>query len=108
MAILQHSTDPVTWLSADLLWRRPDWLSGSGRAPDVSPHMHWIPVVTAVQVALDMLVAVDVPARHGHAFGDTMLDGWVAVTGDGGLDDAALARIRTEIETYWDINPALE
>lgn len=108
VAILQHSTDPVTWLSADLLWRRPDWLSGSGRAPDVSPHMHWIPVVTAVQVALDMLVAVDVPARHGHAFGDTMLDGWVAVTGDGGLDDAALGRIRTEIETYWDINPALE
>lgn len=108
VAILQHATDPVTWLSADLLWRRPEWLSGGERAPDVSPSMHWIPVVTGVQVALDMLVAVDVPARHGHAFGDMMLDGWVAVTGDGGLEDAALDRIRAEIETYWDINPALE
>lgn len=108
VAILQHATDPITWLSADLLWRRPDWLTGPERAPDVSPSMHWIPVVTAVHVALDMLVSVDVPARHGHAFGDNMLDGWVAVTGDGGLSEQALDNIRAEIATYWDINPALE
>ena len=67
--------------------------------------MHWIPLVTAIHVGLDMLVSVDVPARHGHAFGDVMLDGWVGVTGDGGLDDAALTKIREEIETYWVIKP---
>lgn len=104
VAILQHATDPITWLGPELLWKRPDWLTGE-RAPDVSPHMRWIPVVTAVQVTLDMLVSVDVPARHGHAFGDVMLDGWVAVTGDGGLDEATLAAIRTEIEDYWVIKP---
>ena len=64
-----------------------------------------IPVVTAVQVFLDMLVSVDVPARHGHAFGDVMIDGWVAVTGAGGLDEATIAEIRAVIEDYWVIKP---
>lgn len=113
VAVLQHATDPVTWLSADLIWSRPEWLEGTGRAADVSPHMRWIPVVTAVQVGLDMLVAVNVPARHGHNYGDLMVDGWVAVTGSGGqgqeaLDSGALDRIRTEIARYAEVNPALE
>ena len=56
-----HAADPITWLGPELIWQRPEWLTGE-RAPDVSPHMRWIPVVTAVQVGLDMLVSVDVPA----------------------------------------------
>lgn len=105
VAILQHSTDPVTWLGPELVWQRPEWLTDGNRATDVSPHMEWIPVVTAVQVALDMIASTDVPARHGHAFGDVMLDGWVAVTGDGGLDPATQARIQKVIESYWVIPP---
>jgi uncharacterized membrane protein len=105
VAILQHSTDPVTWLGPELVWQRPEWLTDGYRAPDVSPHMQWIPVVTAVQVTLDMIASTAVPARHGHAFGDVMLDGWVGVTGAGGLDPAALARIQKVIESYWVIPP---
>lgn len=105
VAILQHATDPITWLGPDLVWQRPEWLMSGNRAPDVSPHMHWIPLVTAVQVTLDMFVSVDVPARHGHAFGDVMLEGWVAATDDGGLDEAALQRIQDVIESYWVIKP---
>lgn len=102
---LQHATDPITWLGVDLIWRRPEWLTEPNRAPDVSPSMQWIPLVTAVQVTLDMFVGTDVPPRHGHSFGDVMLEGWVAVTGDGGLDDAALARIQRVIESYAVIRP---
>lgn len=105
VALLQHATDPITWLGPDLIWKSPEWLEDGKRAPDVSPYMRWIPVVTAVQVTLDMFVSVDVPARHGHAFGDVYLDGWVAVTGDGGLDEAALTKIQAEIESYWVIRP---
>jgi len=105
VAILQHSTDPVTWLGPEMVWQRPEWLAEGYRAPDVSPHMHWIPVVTAVQVALDMVASTAVPARHGHAFGDVMVDGWVAVTGDGGLDPATRAQIQKVIESYWTIPP---
>lgn len=105
VAILQHATDPITWLGPELIWQRPEWLTDTYRAPDVSPHMHWIPLVTAVQVTLDMFVSVEVPARHGHAFGDVMLDGWLAVSGDGGLDRSALDKIQAELETYWQIRP---
>ena len=105
VAVLQHATDPVTWLGPELIWQRPEWLVDGNRAPDVSPTMRWIPAVTAVQVGLDTLVSVDVPARHGHAFGDVMLQGWVAVTGDGGLDEASLAKVQEVIESYWVISP---
>lgn len=105
VAILQHATDPITWLGKEVFWQRPEWLKQGNRAPDVSPQMRWIPIVTGAHLLIDNLVSVDVPARHGHAFGDVMLDGWVGATGDGGLDAAAMARIRELIEGYWVIRP---
>ena len=96
---LQHATDPVTWLTPELLWSSPEWL-GDARAPDVSPSMQWIPGVTAVQVVVDMLMGESVPARHGHNYGDVVLSGWRSVSGDGGLDAAAIDRIQEEIEGY--------
>lgn len=107
VAILQHATDGVTWLSPSLLWSSPDWLEPGNRAPDVSPHMRWIPIVTAVQVFIDMLAGLDVPARHGHNFGDVWLDGWIGVTGDGGLTPAVLAHIEEIIGAYHPVSPAL-
>lgn len=95
---LQHATDPVTWLSADLLWRRPDWLRADQRSPELNPAMRWIPGVTAIQVTIDQFGGTAVPARFGHNFGDVMTVGWEQVTGGGGLDDAAMGRIQTVIE----------
>ncbi|MFF3601791.1 alpha/beta hydrolase [Kitasatospora indigofera] len=100
VAYLQHATDPVTWLGPELLWAEPDWLKPEQRADDVSPAMRWIPVVTALQVVVDMLMGETVPASHGHNYGDVVLDGWGAVTGDGGLDAAAIDRIRAIIAEY--------
>ncbi|GAA3862955.1 alpha/beta-hydrolase family protein [Leifsonia kafniensis] len=100
VAYLQHATDPVTWLGPELIWAEPDWLKSGQRAADVSPSMRWIPVVTGVQVVVDMLMGESVPARHGHNYGDVVLDGWRAVTGDGGLDAVATDRIRTIIAGY--------
>lgn len=102
---LQHATDPVTWLAPELLWRSPEWLEPAQRGADVSPDMRWIPVVTAVQVGIDMLGGEAVPARHGHNFGDVVTTGWREVTGDAGLDAAAVARIQAKIETYAAIAP---
>ncbi|WP_104473910.1 alpha/beta hydrolase [Microterricola pindariensis] len=105
VAYLQHATDPVTWLGPELLWAEPDWLLPGQRAADVSPNMHWIPVVTALQVVVDMLMGESVPASHGHNYGDVVLDGWAAVTGDGGLDAAAIERIRAVIAEYAAVRP---
>lgn len=105
---LQHATDPVTWLSPELLWSAPEWLDQEQRGDDVSPSMRWIPVVTAVQVGIDMLGGEAVPARHGHNFGDVVTSGWREVTGDAGLDEGAIDAIRTEIESYAPIQPFQE
>ncbi len=102
---LQHATDAVTWLSPELLWRAPEWLEPEQRADDVSSAMRWIPIVTALQVTVDMLGGTAVPARHGHNFGDVLLSGWREVSGDGGLDAAAMARIQAKIESYAAIPP---
>lgn len=102
---LQHATDPVTWLGPELLWRSPEWLEPAQRAPDVSPSMIWIPGVTAAQVTVDMLMGESVPAHHGHNYGNVVTAGWRAVTGDAGLDDAAVARIETVIAEYAAIRP---
>jgi uncharacterized membrane protein len=100
VAYLQHATDPVTWLSPTLLWQSPEWLQPGKRGPDVSKSMRWIPVITGVQVLIDMLLGENVPARHGHNYGDVILDAWTAVTPTTDLSAAARARIQAVIEKY--------
>lgn len=97
---LQHATDPVTWLSPELLWRAPEWLEAEQRSSDISRAMRWIPIVTALQVTVDMLVGEAVPASYGHNYGDVVLTAWRQITPESGLDAAALARIQAEIESY--------
>lgn len=83
---LQYGSDPIVFFDWSLAWARPDWLSGD-RAPDLSPQMRWIPVVTLFQVGLDMAVALgtlgyghDYAARHYiPAWAETLApDGWTA------------------------------
>ena len=105
VAYLQHATDPVTWLGLELIWAEPDWLKSGQRSDDLSDSMRWIPAVTAVQLVVDMFMGESVPASYGHNYGDVVLDGWRAVTGDGGLDVAALARIQEVLEGYAQVQP---
>ncbi|ANJ25583.1 alpha/beta hydrolase [Agromyces aureus] len=105
VAYLQHANDPVTWLGLELIWTEPDWLKPGQRADEVSDSMRWIPGVTALQVVIDMFMGESVPASHGHNYGDVVLDGWRAITGDGDLDVAALARIQGVLEGYAAVQP---
>lgn len=81
---LQYGSDPIVFFDWSLAWSRPDWLSGE-RAPDLTPKMRWIPVVTLFQVGLDMAVALgtlgyghDYVARHySPAWAETLApEGW--------------------------------
>ncbi len=75
---LQHASDPIAWWNPELLFSEPDWLR-EPRGYDVSEDMNWIPVVTFLQVAADMAVAVDVPDGHGHRYVRDVVNGWAAV-----------------------------
>ncbi|QGH68556.1 hypothetical protein GCE65_02800 [Pseudactinotalea sp. HY158] len=105
---LQHATDAVTWLGPRLFWQSPDWLEPDQRGADVSPSMRWIPVVTGLQVLVDMMLGDQVPAHHGHNFGNVVPSAWRQVTGDAGLDAAAFARVQAIIEDYAPIKSTLE
>jgi uncharacterized membrane protein len=94
---VQHPSDPIVWWSPDLLFDRPDWLI-EPRGHDRTPLMRWYPIVTFWQVGFDMTNAARTPAGHGHNYGSTMLDGWVAVAAPDGWTPEDTERIRRALE----------
>ena len=100
MAFLEHGNDPVVWMDFSIFYRKPEWLAEGQRSPDVSDKMVFIPLVTGLQGLADMAMAEGVPDDAGHRYGDATFFAWIKVTGDGGLDQAALDRIQAVIDEY--------
>ncbi len=94
---LQHASDPVVWLSPDLLFSRPDWLA-EPPGNDRTASMRWYPIVTFWQVAADLMNAASVPGGHGHNYGDFILDGWAGVAPPQGWTPADTERIRVALQ----------
>ena len=98
---LQHASDPVVWWSPALVFKEPDWLA---EAPghDRSASMRWYPIVTFWQVTADMMGNVTsseaAPAGHGHNYGDSQLDGWVAVAAPDGWTGLDTGRVRRSLD----------
>lgn len=91
---LQYASDPITFFSPDALWRKPDWMNDPV-GPDVSPELRWYPVVTLLQLGLDMAIALAVPIGHGHYFApEHYIDAWVAVTQPEGWTPADIDRLK--------------
>lgn len=90
---LQHASDPIVWWSPKLLFSRQDWLTEPPGA-DRTASMRWYPIVTFWQVSADMTNASGVPGGHGHNYGDSVLDGWVAVAAPPGWAQADTERVR--------------
>ena len=93
IAYLQHASDPIAWWNPELLFAEPDWLR-EPRGYDVSGDMNWIPVVTFLQVAADMAVAVDVPDGHGHRYVKDAVNAWAAVMQPPGWTPEKTERLR--------------
>lgn len=93
---LQNGSDPVVLWSPSLLFNRPDWLS-EPRAPDVSPDMFWMPLVTFWQVSADLPSNYDVPAGHGHRYLELYVDGWVTVARPDGWTSEDSERLRERL-----------
>ncbi|HSJ84234.1 MAG TPA: alpha/beta-hydrolase family protein [Acidimicrobiia bacterium] len=72
---LQHASDPITWLSLDVFFDKPEWLDPP-RGPDVSAHMPYVPVVTYFQMVIDLILGTNAPVGHGHKFGPAQAEAW--------------------------------
>jgi hypothetical protein len=64
--ILSHDNDPIAVLGPELLIRRPWWLADGQRGRGVPEGMHWRPLITFIQTAMDAANAmVSVPGKFG-------------------------------------------
>lgn len=94
---LQYASDPIVLFRYRDLYRQPDWMSAP-RGPDVSPDLRWYPVVTMLQLAVDMAVATGTPMGYGHVYApEHYVDAWVAVTGIVTWSADALAQLKQHL-----------
>lgn len=96
---VQHGSDSVVWWSPNLLLHEPDWLKEK-RAPDVSPNMHWIPIVTFLQVTVDQFFGTAVPVGHGHNYSNTDAYSWAAVLNDATIPESRVVKTQQIIDKY--------
>ncbi len=80
-----HANDPVVYWSPDLLLSQPDWLD-LPHGPGVMPQTRWIPVITFLQVGMDLISGGE-PPEVGHNYSANMAiavalavrpEGWTA------------------------------
>ncbi|MDN4474354.1 alpha/beta-hydrolase family protein [Demequina sp. SYSU T00192] len=105
VAYLQHGNDPIVWIGPSVIWSEPAWLLPGQRSEQVSDDMVWIPVVTAFQGVIDLILSTAVPEDAGHKYGNLAVDALHQVAGDADLSDDAVARVRAVIEQYDTYSP---
>jgi uncharacterized membrane protein len=94
---LQYASDPVTFFDYRSFYREPDWMLPP-RGPDVSPQLRWYPVVTLLQLALDMLMAITAPIGHGHVYAPAhYIDAWMEVTDVRGWSPQEIMRLKQHL-----------
>lgn len=92
---LQYASDPITFYDPHSLYHEPDWMRPP-RGPDVSPYLGWYPVVTFLQLTLDIAMATTSPMGYGHVFAaEHYIDAWMQVADIQGwsLDDVARLKL---------------
>jgi uncharacterized membrane protein len=68
---------------------------------DVSDELSWMPVVTMLQLALDMALATAVPPGYGHNYvAEDYVPAWAAVLGTD-WPEAELARLQAHCGARW-------
>lgn len=94
---LQYASDAVTFFDDRSLYREPDWMRPP-RGPDVSPQARWYPVVTLLQLSLDMIMATDAPIGFGHVYAPAdYVDAWIAVTDVRDWSADGIARLKQHL-----------
>ena len=94
IVFLQYASDPVTFFRPDAFYRVPPWMDRQ-RGPDVSGALRWFPIVTLLQLGLDMTLATTTPMGFGHVYApEHHVDPWVAVTQPPGWSDDDLERLK--------------
>jgi uncharacterized membrane protein len=94
---LQYASDPIVFFDTRAGFREPAWMKPP-RGPDVSPSLVWFPVVTQLQLILDIALATTTPMGFGHVYAaEDYVDPWVQVTQPPGWTPEALANLKAAL-----------
>lgn len=98
IVFLQYSSDPIVFYDPFSVWRAPPWMHDPP-APDVSTHFRFIPIVTQMQLALDMALSFGTPEGHGHAYyARDYIAPWAEVTAPEGWTRADTERLQAHCD----------
>ena len=91
---LQYASDPITFFEPTILYREPDWMA-EPRGPDVSPELRWYPVVTMLQLGIDIMAGDQAPLGYGHVYApEHYIDAWLALTEPAGWTTREIDRLK--------------
>ncbi len=102
---LQYASDPIVFFDYGDFYRQPDWMAAP-RGPDVSPDLGWYPVVTMLQLAVDMAFATTTPMGHGHVYApEHYVDAWISVADIRGWSAQAVAALKEALAAKMRLAP---
>ncbi|BBD39931.1 MULTISPECIES: alpha/beta hydrolase [Aminobacter] len=94
LVYLQYASDPITFYETHALYSEPDWMK-TPRGPDVSPELRWYPVVTFLQLTLDLAMATTAPMGYGHVYAaEHYIDAWMQVADIKDVSPDEIARLK--------------
>ena len=99
LAYLQHGSDPIVFFDPSAAYREPAWMRAP-RARDVSPDLTWYPIVTMLQLAMDMHAGV-APMGYGHSYAPAdYVRAWHHLLGVPGWDAERLANLNKHLQKW--------
>ena len=94
---LQYASDPIVFFDYRDLYRRPDWMR-EPIGPDVSQQLRWYPVITMLQLGLDMGFATATPMGYGHVYApEHYVDAWLAVADIRGWSAQSISALKGKL-----------
>ncbi|MGI9434865.1 MAG: alpha/beta hydrolase [Geminicoccaceae bacterium] len=91
---LQYASDPITFYEPSSIFQQPAWMHAP-RGPDVSPEFQWYPIITFLQLTVDLATATTTPIGYGHVYAsEHYIDAWIGVTAPEGWTPAEIARLK--------------
>ncbi|WP_127751646.1 alpha/beta-hydrolase family protein [Devosia sp. 1566] len=100
IAFLQYPSDPIVFFEWSSYRTEPAWMIGQ-RGPGVSSALTWYPLVTWLQLGMDMALAQTSPIGYGHNYAiDDYIDAWRALVDPRGWNDASIAELKERMASY--------
>lgn len=94
---LQYPSDPIVFFEPGRVITSPR-IFDEPRPPDVSPGLRWVPIVSFLQLAVDMVTAAGTPIGFGHVYAASdYLDAWVALLEPEGWSPSDIERLRAKL-----------